>query len=427
MDALYHDCLRWLRDSFALTMGCTEPGAVALAGAQAASLLPSPPIRLEVEASSNFLKNGMHVGIPGTSWKGLAMAAVLGAQIAEPSLSLNIFSAASADTVSHAEAMLEAGAVTVTERTDCGKVHVQVAAVSADGHEAVVRMADSHTGFASMTLDGKIVTHAIAAGECRPAVARPQLTLEDALSFSAAVSPEDISFFSSIVRQQWDVAEHGLRHAHGLQVGMRLQDAPEHADASVYTTCAAVDARMDGCMLPVYALAGSGNNGLTATLPVIALAKKRGDGNSRLYRALTLSTLVTLLVKSELGPVSSLCGCSVAAAIGSCAGMTWLYGAERPRILYAINLMVADVSGMICDGAKPGCSLKIATAVASASRAAYLASRPRTPIEPLYGITQPDAAQSLKNLGTLENEGMPNANELILNMMRSASASTRKP
>lgn len=361
------------------------------------------------------------MGIPGTNRKGLEIAAALGAQIARPELSLNLFCATTEEITAAAEAMVDAGRVIVTEQKGQGKMFIEACLRTENGHEAIVRMTDTHDRFSCMMLDGDVVqtnSHAVHAGIPD---ASPNYTLADAIAYAQTASEQSLLFFQPIVEQQWAIAEHGLHNAYGLCVGMQLRDAPVPVDERVYATCAAVDARMAGCMLPVYALAGSGNNGLTATVPIIALSKQRNEETVRMYRALALSGLITLLIKAQLGPLSSLCGCGVASAIGSCAGMSWLYGATKAQIQYAINLMVADASGMICDGAKPGCSLKIATALTSACRAAYLATLPDTTATPLYGITQMDAAKSLKNLCQLENEGMPHASELILQLMNSDS------
>ena len=195
-----------------------------------------------------------------------------------------------------------------------------------------------------------------------------------------------------------------------------IQQPFSFVEQVIAVTAAAADARMSGCQLPVMTNMGSGNQGITASLPVIETAHLLGASREQLLRALAISELVAMEVKTHIGRLSALCGCSIAAAIGAASAMVFLRGGNFEQIAYAVNMMVGDVTGIICDGAKPGCALKIATAVSAAQRAAVLALSLEHTVQP-YGIVSSDVEATIQNLGTLGRDGMGNANDVVLRMM----------
>ena len=233
---------------------------------------------------------------------------------------------------------------------------------------------------------------------------------------------EDLSFLEEVITVNRRIAEEGLKGEYGMGVGKRLRDRAVRTGEKDFTTyvvsyvSAAADARMAGCALPVMATTGSGNQGLTASLPVIAAAHWKQVDEDTLYRALALSELVTIHVKQYIGKLSALCGCAIAASIGTACGIAYLLGGEYIHMEYAVKNMVADISGLICDGAKAGCALKIATSVAGAIQCAYLAVEGSQAPE-RDGIVCADVEETIHNLGNLGNKGMCVADKVILDMM----------
>ena len=244
----------------------------------------------------------------------------------------------------------------------------------------------------------------------------PAITLESVYAFATTVSQADLEFLDEIIRVNTRIACEGLARDYGLCVGRHLANSPDAAQQVIAVTAAAADARMSGCQLPVMTNMGSGNQGITASLPVIETAHLLGASHEQLLRALAISELVAMEVKTHIGRLSALCGCSIAAAIGTASAMVFLRGGNFEQIAYAVNMMVGDVTGIICDGAKPGCALKIATAVSAAQRAAVLALSLEHTVQP-YGIVSSDVEATIQNLGTLGREGMGNANDVVLRMM----------
>lgn len=407
--------LTLLREETLPAIGCTEPVAVALCAAEASACLLKEPYRLHLEVSPYILKNGMHVGIPGTAGlTGLDLACALGSLLPHPEKQMTILGDVSDEKLSKAKAIVQSGSVSVRSADTPYKVWVDVRIDAADGHWARAVIQGTHTHVLLVEKDGQ----PLRTDRCQESESRdmPAITLESVYAFATTVSQADLEFLDEIIRVNTRIACEGLARDYGLCVGRHLANSPDAAQQVIAVTAAAADARMSGCRLPVMTNMGSGNQGITASLPVIETAHLLGASREQLLRALAISELVAMEVKTHIGRLSALCGCSIAAAIGAASAMVFLRGGNFEQIAYAVNMMVGDVTGIICDGAKPGCALKIATAVSAAQRAAVLALSLEHTVQP-YGIVSSDVEATIQNLGTLGRDGMGNANDVVLRMM----------
>ena len=407
--------LTLLREETLPAIGCTEPVAVALCAAEASACLLKEPYRLHLEVSPYILKNGMHVGIPGPAGlTGLDLACALGSLLPHPEKQMTILGDVSDEKLSKAKAIVQSGSVSVRSADTPYKVWVDVRIDAADGHWARAVIQGTHTHVLLVEKDGQ----PLRTDRCQESESRdmPAITLESVYAFATTVSQADLEFLDEIIRVNTRIACEGLARDYGLCVGRHLANSPDAAQQVIAVTAAAADARMSGCQLPVMTNMGSGNQGITASLPVIETAHLLGASREQLLRALAISELVAMEVKTHIGRLSALCGCSIAAAIGAASAMVFLRGGNFEQIAYAVNMMVGDVTGIICDGAKPGCALKIATAVSAAQRAAVLALSLEHTVQP-YGIVSSEVEATIQNLGTLGRDGMGNANDVVLRMM----------
>lgn len=400
-------------------VGCTEPGAAAYAAAVAAQTLGETPERLTVSVSRNILKNAMGVGIPGTDMVGLPIAVALGALSGDAGAGLAVLHNITDEDVAQAQKLVDAQGVQVCLSDHPQKLYIDVLAEAGE-HSARTVIAGTHTNIIRIEKDGQCISTGDGAEESGAAGEGAELSLKEIDDFVRSVSSEKLNFLRECIDMNSAISQEGLEHPYGLGIGQSIYETlPENNSEENYAlavTCAAADARMGGCTLPVMSSCGSGNQGLTATLPVIAVARKRGLSEEDTFRALAYSLLVTIHVKQHLGKLSALCACSVGASIGTACALTYLDGGTLQQIGHCVDNVVADVSGVICDGAKAGCALKIATGVSSAFRGAMLAMKNRN-ASALDGIVGHDPEASVDNLGNLCNTGMLDTDRVILDML----------
>lgn len=400
-------------------VGCTEPGAAAYAAAVAAQTLGETPERLTVSVSRNILKNAMGVGIPGTDMVGLPIAVALGALSGDAGAGLAVLHNITDEDVAQAQKLVDAQGVQVCLSDHPQKLYIDVLAEAGE-HSARTVIAGTHTNIIRIEKDGQCISTGDGAEENGAAGGGAELSLKEIDDFVRSVSSEKLNFLRECIDMNSAISQEGLEHPYGLSIGQSIYETlPENNSEENYAlavTCAAADARMGGCTLPVMSSCGSGNQGLTATLPVIAVARKRGLSEEDTFRALAYSLLVTIHVKQHLGKLSALCACSVGASIGTACALTYLDGGTLQQIGHCVDNVVADVSGVICDGAKAGCALKIATGVSSAFRGAMLAMKNRN-ASALDGIVGHDPEASVDNLGNLCNTGMLDTDRVILDML----------
>ncbi len=421
MESRQSQLLDLIRDQIRPAVGCTEPAAAAYAAALAVRALNCPVETLTVTVSANILKNAMGVGIPGTDMVGLPIAVALGAISGDADAALAVLHQVTDEDVVRAREMVDNHRVQVVLGDTEQKLYIDVLASGA-GHTGRAVIEGTHTYVSLIERDGQREVQTHCRQETKTGPALDGLSLKEIDAFIREVPAEALSFLQECIDMNTAVAEEGLRHPYGIALGKSLQEkltarpGASEEEWATAMTCAAADARMGGCMLPVMSCCGSGNQGLTATLPVITVCRMRGVGQEALYRTLAYSLLVTIHVKQHLGRLSALCACSVGASIGTACALTYLEGGDFPRICHCIDNVVADVSGVICDGAKAGCSLKIATGIASAFRASMLAMKNHSATR-LDGIVGIDAEASVDNLANLCNTGMLATDRVILNML----------
>ncbi len=414
--------LSLLKEEIAPALGCTEPISIAYASAKAREALGEIPTRILVQVSRNILKNAMGVGIPGTDMVGLEIASSLGALGGDPNASLEVLHSITEETVSAAKKMVAEKGVEVALEPTEKKFFIRVTVYGPSG-EAQTVIEDMHTNITYVMKNGVTLFENPSEGAAAAAGRGALVTIDGIYEFVKAVDWKELRFLQQAVDLNRSIAQEGLSRPYGLQVGrsiyesMQLDENTEDVmDYAVALTCAAADARMSGSRMPVMTSCGSGNQGITATLPVVALAERKKLSEEMLYRGLAMSCLVTIHVKSYIGRLSPLCGCGVGASIGACCAVTYLMGGNLEQIKCAIRNVIADVSGVICDGAKAGCALKIATAVASAYRCSMLALR-NISATPLDGIVSSDVEKTIRILGQLGTDDMADTDRVILDMM----------
>ena len=414
--------IRLIRSETAPAMGCTEPAAGALCAAAAAAQLGCAPESLAVEVSSYIFKNAMNVGIPGTGETGLDIACAMGALCPKPELGLSVLGEFDPGRLPEARRLARNTRISVAEGVP--KVYIRAVAHGGGSYgEAVIR--DTHTGIVYLGRDGVPSMEKDMAPSSAPESGGEgaQLDIPGIWQFGQEVPLEALYFLRELVQVNCAMAEEGLSHPYGLQVGRQMHSgtaagliAEDTANFAAAYTAAAADARMSGCEQAVMSVAGSGNQGLTATLPVIAVARKSGKPEEVMLRALAISILTTIHAKEYIGRLSVLCGCGVASSIGVTAGVVYMLGGSLEQAEMGIRTMTADISGIVCDGAKPGCALKIATSVGAAMRAASFALS-GIGASAHDGIVAGDVEETLKNLGELGADGMAGANQVILDML----------
>ena len=419
-----------LRMQVAPALGCTEPVAVALAAAAARAVLPGRPERVDLWVDPNIYKNGLAVIIPGTGGlSGLDLAGALGAFGGDASLGLEVLEPLDEESVQAARALVRDGGVALNLLQDQKGLFIR-AEVFDGSHvaEAVVR--DMHDNVVSVSLDGAVLPRAqtsstIAASSemSRLEAWIKALSLADLVRLLDDLDDEDREFLMEGVRTNMRLAEHGLKFGPGLGIGKALDRlvrqklvCRDMILAARILTSAASDARMGGVKLPAMSSAGSGNHGLTAILPIWAIREFIVCEEKDVLEAMALSHLVTAYVKAHTGRLSAICGCSVAAGAGASAGIAYLLGGNLAHIAGAIKNIIEDLAGVICDGAKAGCSLKLATAAGTAVQAA-LFSLQGINVMDTDGIIGASPEETMQNIGMLSTEGMIETDRTILKIM----------
>ena len=403
-------------------LGCTEPIAVALAAAKAAELLEvqdhlSADFGIDIAVSGNILKNGMGVGVPGTGMTGLHIAAALGVVCGKSEYGLEVLRDLSEASVERAKA-LEGGVKLGVARTD--HVLYVSATVTCAGRGATAVIQDGHDNIVRLERCGEVLLDKSAACDSAAASHRCALTVKEIYEFAQSVPAADIAFILEDRTLNLALAREGLKGDYGLNVGSTIASDSAVFGSSFLSyamslTAAASDARMAECTLPAMSNSGSGNQGITVSMPVIAYALHYEIDDERLSRALILSNLIAIHIKSHLGVLSALCGC-VVASTGAACGIAWLKGGTYEQICATIKNMIGNITGMVCDGAKVGCALKVASGVSSAVQACELALAGHC-VSRRDGIIDDDIERSIRNLGRVGSVGMHETDNVILDIM----------
>lgn len=403
-------------------IGCTEPIAVALCVAKATETLGTKPEKINVLLSANILKNAMGVGIPGTGMIGLPIAIALGALIGKSEYQLEVLKDSTPDVVEEGKRFIEEKRIHISLKENIEeKLYIEVCCEVGDDKATAV-IAGGHTTFIYIECNGEVLFQKQHTASCEKEEECLELTLRKVYDFALNTPLDEISFILETARLNKAAAERSFEGNYGHGLGKMLRGTYEHKvmGDSVFShilsyTSGACDARMAGAMIPVMSNSGSGNQGISATLPVLVFAEENDKSEEELIRALMLSHLTVIYIKQSLGRLSALCGC-VVAATGSSCGITWLMGGTYDQVAYAVQNMIANLTGMICDGAKPSCALKVTTGVSTAVLSAIMAMENRC-VTSVEGIIDEDVDQSIRNLTKIGSKGMNETDKLVLEIM----------
>lgn len=425
--SIEQQCIDLIKSEVIPATGCTEPVAVALATAKASAVLGEEPKEIEVLLSANMLKNAMGVGIPGTGMIGLPIAIALGIIIAEPEKELTVLEDFSKEQLEAAKRLVEKKIIAIKlKEGEVDKLYIEVNLKGAQ-HSSSVIILSNHRNIIFVERDNEILfgeraTLLSASSKEESNKEELQLSFGIVYDFATKTPLEKIEFIMEAARLNQAASEYSLKSEYGHAVGRMIQGelGKRYLGTSSLTemltyTSAACDARMDGAPVTVMSNSGSGNQGITATLPVLTFARKENKSHEETVRALVLSNLMVIYVKQKLGRLSALCGC-VVAATGSSCGLTYLMGGTREQVGFAIKNMVGNITGMLCDGAKPSCSMKVSSGVSTAMFSALLAMEHKV-VTSNEGIVDDDVDRTIENLTGIGRVGMNETDRLVLDIM----------
>ncbi len=399
-------------------IGCTEPMAVALCVARATEMLGKLPASIHLRLSANILKNAMGVGIPGTGGMiGLPIAVAMGAVAGKSCLGLEVLRDCTPEDLEKAKHYLSEGRIYIAlDEQAPDKLFIRAEVTDENGLRKEACIMGGHTQFVERA--------AASTSQTSPsdAPSEPVLTLSKVFEFATTAPLESIRFILEAKRLNEAAAADGLRENYGHQLGKTMcsplgrgiMGDSIFAKVLSETSCAC-DARMAGAKIPVMSNSGSGNQGICATMPVVVFARENHNTEEELIRALTLSHLTAIYIKQSLGCLSALCGC-VVASTGSSCGITYLMGGDYEQVAHSVKNMIANLTGMICDGAKPSCALKLTTGVGTAVMSAMLAIQHKF-VTPAEGIIEDDVDRSIHNLTSIGSKGMDETDRFVLNIM----------
>ncbi len=411
-------------------LGCTEPVSVALAAAIAAKKLSGQPHNIVAYVSPNLMKNGMGVGVPGTGMVGLPIAAAVGAIAGDADAGLEVLKNITEFDVSRAKHLLDSGCVSV-EVADVTHILYAKVTVSNGTDNVTVTIADSHTKVVGIEENG-ITTYI-----SQPEIVDPRenktenvfssVIAKDIYEFALNVPIQDIEFIEQAKELNDALSQEGLSGKYGLQIGATFLRNVERGLLSgglltevLARTSSASDARMDGAMKPAMSNSGSGNQGIAATMPVVVTADFLKSSREQTLRALIMANLMAIYIKSYQNKLSALCGATTA-AMGAAAGITYLLGGSYEHISHAVSSMIGDIAGIICDGAKTSCAMKVSSSAGAAVKASLMALD-GVYVTGMEGIVANDVDTSIRNLSALANGSMTQTDVQILDIMVRKSA-----
>ncbi|HZK00992.1 MAG TPA: L-serine ammonia-lyase, iron-sulfur-dependent, subunit alpha [Tissierellaceae bacterium] len=422
---IFDDLLEVLQNEVKPALGCTEPVALGLGVAKAYSVVGGEVKKIDVELSPNIYKNGMGVGIPGTTEKGLVFASALAITCGDPSLGLEVFSKVDDKSVAEANKLVEDDIISIKVEAEKGNFYIR-AEVTTDKGKGLCIIKDKHTNIVYVQANEDVIFEKNEPKQLNAGSSYGKLgdySLRDIRYFVENVPYSDIKFMHDGVKLNMDIAKVGLEEKSGSGLGAALQNLlkdnllhdDEITNARILTS-AACDARMSGINMPVMSSAGSGNHGITAIIPPTVVCEHMGYDEEKLARTLAFSHLTTSYIKTFTGRLSAVCGCAIAAGIGASASIAWALGGTNKQIGGAINNMVAALAGMVCDGAKGGCAFKLSTASSEAIIQAKLALADVV-VSDLDGIVGKEAELTIRNLGKFCNDGMKDTDTNIIDIM----------
>lgn len=413
--------LDMLHEEFKPALGCTEPVACAYACAKCKDLLGDIPEKIEMLVSGNIYKNGMGVGIPGTGMVGLHIASAMGAICGKSEYGLEVLKDVNGDNLPEGKNMLDNNIVEVKLKESApDKLYVE-AICKLNGEVARVVIQGGHTNIVLVEKNGETIFKDDISEKKNNGKEKAKLSVKRIWNFINNVAIEEIEFLRGGIDMNNNISQAGFDNEYGLQVGLSVMKQIEKGillndmlNWCLAKTCAASDARMDGCPLPVMTNSGSGNLGITTYLPVVAAGEKLGSSEEKVLRGVALSNLLTRHITSHMGHLSALCKVMLAGAASGCA-IVYLLGGDYNKLVNTIKTMGSNLTGMMCDGAKQGCALKVYSAVAAGVQAALLADSGI--ITRNDGIIEEDIEKTIQNICRIGSEGMIETDNMILDIM----------
>lgn len=406
-------------------IGCTEPAAVSLAVAKATETLGELPAHISVGLSGNMLKNAMGVGIPGTGMIGLPIAIALGALIGKSEYGLEVLKDVNPEWVERGKDYISEGRIEIhLVKETPSNLHIDIVASNEKGDEAHTVISKNHTNFIKISRNNDILLNKeVEAADKESADSDTDIKLDMATVWEFAMETplEEIDFILQARDLNKAASQLGMQEKYGHSLGSMMKQKGKiyfgdgHLANMISATSAACDARMGGATITVMSNSGSGNQGITATMPVVSFAEGIGASEESLVRALTLSHLTSIYIKQNLGRLSALCGC-VVASTGASSALVYLMGGDYPQVCAAVKNMVANLTGMICDGAKPSCSMKISSGVSTAMMSALLAMEGRC-VSQAEGIVHDDVDRTIHNLTSIGKDAMSVTDTHVLEIM----------
>ncbi|EIF6157167.1 serine dehydratase subunit alpha family protein [Clostridium perfringens] len=414
--------LKTLKKEVVPSEGCTEPIAIAYAASIAAEHLKGEIKEVNIYLSKNVIKNALGVGIPGTGGVGIEIAAALGISIQKSYKKLTILSNFTEDELKKAKEIVDENIINIKQKNTNKALYIEVELLSETSKSKVI-IEDTHTNVTLIECDDEIIMDNNSEVSEDLEEDYKLFKIADIYNFAKEADFDDIKFILESAKMNEKVSEEGLKGDYGLQVGSKIIQkgnfnlfSNDASNKIIAASAAASDARMDGCAMPIMTTAGSGNQGIACSIPVAQTARLLDKSEEELARALVLSNLVTIRIKKHMGRLSPLCGAGIAGATGASCGITYLLGGNLENINYCINNMISDLSGMICDGAKKTCALKIATGTNAAIQCANLAINGISATAN-DGIVAKDVEETIESIETLIQNGFKNVDDTILNIM----------
>ena len=414
--------LKTLKKEVVPSEGCTEPIAIAYAASIAAEHLKGEIKEVNIYLSKNVIKNALGVGIPGTGGVGIEIAAALGISIQKSYKKLTILSNFTEDELKKAKEIVDENIINIKQKNTNKALYIEVELLSETSKSKVI-IEDTHTNVTLIECDNEIIMDNNSEVSEDLEEDYKLFKIAYIYNFAKEADFDDIKFILESAKMNEKVSEEGLKGDYGLQVGSKIIQkgnfnlfSNDASNKIIAASAAASDARMDGCAMPIMTTAGSGNQGIACSIPVAQTARLLDKSEEELARALVLSNLVTIRIKKHMGRLSPLCGAGIAGATGASCGITYLLGGNLENINYCINNMISDLSGMICDGAKETCALKIATGTNAAIQCANLAINGISATAN-DGIVAKDVEETIESIETLIQNGFKNVDDTILNIM----------
>src|SRR6056297_245024 len=421
----------FLKSEVKPALGCTEPGAVALGVARAVEELKGAPVtQIEVVVSDSIYKNGMYVGIPGSNGlKGNDIAAAMACFCGKSEYGLEVLKECNEDVVNKSREMVESGRVAIIPDLDRHGVYVE-ARVSSGVDNAVAVIEDTHTNITKVILNDEIIFQSKTTEEDKGGVkviSIPEqvgnMNYREIVSMVEGMDSDDVDYVMNGVEMNLTIAEYGFTHNVGINLGSTIKRlAGEHYGSDDLSckikavAAAASDARMDGAPLPVMSSAGSGNHGITAILPVYVVGDHHGKSKEEIAKGVAFSHLTTSFIKSRMGRLSPVCGCSVAAGAGAAAGIVYLMSKDINRSVKAVEIVLGNLVGMVCDGAKETCSLKVGTGALESYHASVIALESEG-LHGSQGVVDSTIEKTVSNAASINIEGMTGVDGIIIDFI----------